>query len=53
MAMPQRRRRRGSSQLIDWSVELTGTQGKAVGCRGAEGWVTGSRAAGRCNKVKH
>ena len=28
------------------SVELTGPQGKAVGCRGAEGWVAGKGAAG-------
>lgn len=28
-------------------MELRRTQGKAVDCRGAEGWVTGNGATGR------
>ena len=52
----RRKRRRGSSRWrwwMAWSVELIGTQGKAVGCRGAEGWVTGKAAAGWWDKVEH
>lgn len=49
----EKKRWRSSSQWRwwkAWRVELRGTQGKVVSCRGAESWVIGNVAAGRRNK---